>query len=135
MTRGKYAARAANREARLDNELIAEKVNQVAALKATIAGLETTLARERKDRGAEVIRRTDDLAAAEIAKARQQAARDEEKRLSQMRTAAANLEKHFQRTNSFPPFWFTEILPVLLPNMTATEHSDYIERLLDGGEK
>jgi hypothetical protein len=32
MTKGKYAARAANREARLDNELIAEKVNQVAAL-------------------------------------------------------------------------------------------------------
>ena len=66
MTRGKYAARAANREARLDNELIAEKVNQVAVLKAEIGRLETTLADERRDRSAEVVRRADELSAEEI---------------------------------------------------------------------
>src|ERR1700694_768726 len=71
MTRGRYAARAANREARLDNDVIREKVNEVAALKAKVADLEAMLAVERQDRDALVVRRADELSAEQIQKAHQ----------------------------------------------------------------
>jgi len=57
MSRGKYSARTANREATLDNDIIREKTNLIEAHVARIRELEATLAAERKDRGAEVIRR------------------------------------------------------------------------------
>jgi hypothetical protein len=66
MTKGKYAARAANREARLDNELIAEKVEQIAALEAQVQTLERQLADERRERGVLVIHRADDLSGEQV---------------------------------------------------------------------
>src|SRR6516162_9882505 len=70
--RGKYAARAANREVARDNELITEKMRQIDELNATIETLKAELAHERAERSNLVVRRTKEM----IARGRDPARRD-----------------------------------------------------------
>lgn len=74
MTKGKYAARAANREARLDNELLVEKMAEIARLKRALANTERLLADERRDRGAIITARADELSAEQIKRVQDEAA-------------------------------------------------------------
>jgi len=67
MGRGKYTARAANREAARDNERIAGLCDQVAALKADLAAAQAALRAEQAERGSLVTARSRELAAEEIA--------------------------------------------------------------------
>lgn len=63
MAKGKYKARAANREAARDNELIVEKVDEIARLKAALAQTEGQLQKERAERGTLVLARANELSA------------------------------------------------------------------------
>src|SRR5262249_34097454 len=67
MTRGKYATRAANRLAELDNDLFTQKCEEVERLTARVAELETQLTTEKRRRDALIIQHADELAAKEIA--------------------------------------------------------------------
>lgn len=72
MAKGKYKARAANREVARDNELIVEKVEEIAALKQKLTDTERELARERTERGAIVLARANELSAEQIRMAREE---------------------------------------------------------------
>jgi hypothetical protein len=69
MTKGKYAARAANRLAALDNTLLRDKSAEVDRLTTRVAELDGQLAAERRDRDAIVLDRAQALSAEEIAAA------------------------------------------------------------------
>jgi hypothetical protein len=69
MTRGKYAAQAANRLAALDNTLLRDKCAQAEALTARVAELETELQAERRNRSARITSRADELSRQAIARA------------------------------------------------------------------
>jgi hypothetical protein len=69
MTRGRYAARAANRLAALDNDLLRDKAVEVEHLTARIADLEAELAAEKRDRDALILARAGELSAQQIAAA------------------------------------------------------------------
>jgi hypothetical protein len=61
MTRGKYAAKAANRLAQLDNELLQEKIVEVADLKDQLAAARQQLVEEHTARDRLVLHRADEL--------------------------------------------------------------------------
>lgn len=66
MSKGKYAARAANRLATLDNDLLRDKTAEVEQLKARVAELETQLRGEKHDRDSTILRRANELAADQV---------------------------------------------------------------------
>lgn len=72
MAKGKYAARTANREVARDNEIIIEKMAEIDHLTQELADTQRLLAEERRERGAIIIARADDLARHAIEKAQQQ---------------------------------------------------------------
>lgn len=72
MAKGKYKARTANREVARDNELIVEKVAEVAALKAALAEVQRQLRAESAERGTLVVARADELSDEQIRLAREE---------------------------------------------------------------
>jgi hypothetical protein len=67
MTRGKHGAKAANRLAALDNQLLRDKCAEVDQLHGRVAELEAQLAAEKRERDALVLERAQALSAEELA--------------------------------------------------------------------
>lgn len=82
--KGKYAARAVNREAARDNELIAEQADRIAALKAELLQVREQLNREKAERGSVIVARSRELACQEIAEMKEElrAAYEEQDKLN-----------------------------------------------------
>ena len=74
MSRGKYAARAANRLVQTDNELLREKCAEVERLKQELQAANQALTNERNNRGAMAIARADELSRDAIAAVEQKMA-------------------------------------------------------------
>lgn len=70
MTRGKCAAKAANRLAAFDNKLLVQKQEEVAALKDRMAELESQLQAEKRDRGAVILAEAQKLSEQQVAAAK-----------------------------------------------------------------
>lgn len=66
--KGKYAAKAANRLADLDNELLQQTIAERDSLKAECATLERRLSQLSRDTNAEAMRRAGEIAATEISR-------------------------------------------------------------------
>lgn len=126
MTRGKYGAKAANRLAAFDNELLTEKTAEVAQLQQQLATLRAELAAERADRGALVIARADELAAQQIAAIRTQTNEQLAAHTAAAHQAADLLTTYFHRQHKYPYDYMPKILPLLIPDQLA--RSEHIER-------
>jgi hypothetical protein len=74
--KGKYAARAANREAARDNEIIVQKMAEIDRLTRELADARRALADERRDREAIILTRADELSRKAIDQARQETAEE-----------------------------------------------------------
>lgn len=116
MTKGKYAARAANREAARDNELIAAQLDQIAALKQEIAGLRAELHDERAERGRIVIERAEELSATTIAEIRDEAMGERKLFWESNRKIAEWLLTYFHNNDNYPVAFIGEIMPHLVPD-------------------
>ena len=130
--RGKYAARAANREVARDNELITEKMRQLDELNATIETLKAELAHERAERSNLVVRRTKEMIAREVAIPLAEIEELKRHHKAQMRKVADLLGSTFKRRSGAPRNYFTEIVPLLIPE--PKEQSEYIDRWLNDNE-
>lgn len=126
MTRGKYAAKAANRLADLDNQLVQEKVGEVAQLKAQIAELQSLLDGERLSRQAMIIDRGNELSAQQIAAVRQRLDESVAHHAETLRDVATHIGELFLQRGYASVDYITKILPELLPD--ATERSNHIAK-------
>ena len=66
MTKGKYAARAANREVARDNAIIVEKMAEIDRLTTELATARRQLADERRERNALILHRAEELGESQI---------------------------------------------------------------------
>lgn len=82
MAKGKYGARAANRLAQLDEELIADERNKIKELEREVAELTKTLKGERRQRSVLADKRSQELAASIVDSVRAEAARTEADRVA-----------------------------------------------------
>lgn len=128
MSRGKYAARAANRLVAFDNELLKEKCAQVDRLRADIFAVEQQLKEERRQRDAIVLKRANELSQQQIAGIRQAAEAHMIAYTADIRHAVDLLTKDFARTRSTPRCWVNEVLPLLIPNQL--ERSKWLDNFL-----
>lgn len=116
MTKGKYKARAANREVARDNELIVEKIAEIATLKATLVETEGRLQKERSERSALVVARADELSAEQISATRAEAEQQVAGYVKDMRTVADFLAEYFHREERYPTGFIDVVLPLLIPD-------------------
>lgn len=95
MTRGKYAAKAANRRAAFDNELLTQAHAEIAALKHQLAERSAELHAARVDRDALVIKRAEELSQRLVDAAHAEAA-DLQQRLTQLGLGCWTLFKKYR---------------------------------------
>lgn len=131
MARGRYAAKAANRIANLDNEVLQEKVAEIATLKSQLRALAAELALERKQRGALVLKRANELSEETVRAARQEVADIESARHDTLRMIADYLVVLFKTSKkgeevSYPNGFF-DLLPILITD--TKERSAFIDNL------
>lgn len=123
MTKGKYAAKAANRLAELDNELLQQKCSEVLQLRATLDQVRKELADERRDRGSMVLKRAEELAADQVSMARNQLAVVEDSRKDTLLMIANYLVKWFRQDSpgrgetTYPNWFINELLPILIDDV------------------
>ncbi|MFC9768615.1 hypothetical protein [Rhodococcus jostii] len=127
MTKGKYAAKAKNRLANLDNEILQEKLAEITGLQSTITGLEHTLDAERRDRGRLVIERADELSRSMIDDIRRRAQQEREEDYRAHREVVQELANHFSHRDNYPPLFFTKIIPRLL---RPEDRNEFVDRQL-----
>ncbi|MFC9765243.1 hypothetical protein [Rhodococcus jostii] len=131
MTKGKYAAKAKNRLANLDNEILQEKLAEITGLHSTITGLEQALDAERRDRGRLVIERADELSRSMLEEVRAQAQRQRDADYVARREVAAELAAYFSLLDNYPPLFFNEILPRLL---RPEDRNRFVDEILTTAE-
>lgn len=127
MTKGKYAAKAKNRLANLDNRLLQEKLTEVEELNQEIQRLKAALDSERRDRGRLVIERAHELSASSIENIRTEADVVLEAAESRSREAALRLVGYFKIQDNFPAVFIKEVLPALIP---SGELNAFVEEML-----
>lgn len=125
MSKGKYGARAVNREAARDNEIIVEKLSKIEQLTAELAEVNAQLAQERRERGAIVVRRADELSAEQIAAVREHHEQLAAQREEDMLRVAKFFCKVYREADTYPVGFLDTILPLLVPDAaTLNELSD-----------
>jgi hypothetical protein len=124
MTRGKYAARAANRLAELDNQLVRDKITEVEQLTSRVTELEAQLQAEKRDRESITLQRAEQLAAEHVQDARQETQALRENYQRNTRSWIKRLTAYFYAERVFPGFW-DEILAEMMPD--ELERSAFIE--------
>lgn len=132
MTRGKYAAKAKNRLANLDNEILQEKLTEIVELKAEISSLNQALSAERAERGRLVLERAEELSRQQIDLVRREAREQIDAGWVARREVAQELGDYFLFKNEFPPLFWTKVLPRLLP---TKEMNAFTDKLLDDAGK
>jgi len=128
VTRGKYAARAANREAARDNELLVEKMAEIDALTAQLADTQRLLAEERRNRGTLVTARSEEMSAKMINTVLAEQAKVNESYAEEKRFLAQTFTDYFNAQDRVPDFWMGGVLPFLIPD--PEERSKYVVDIL-----
>lgn len=132
MTKGKYAARAANREAARDNELIASQADRIRELQAELAQLRAELHQEKAERGGLIVAQADRLSAQQIATLRQENAQAWDEHYRQLIWVAEWLMRFFHLNDSYPEGFVDQVLPHLVPD--TVERNLIVDSQLDQDE-
>lgn len=134
MPKGKYAAKSANRLADLDNQLLQEKIAEIFTLRKQLDQLAAELAAERKERGAIVLKRSQELAEQRVLEARRGLAEVESARKDVLMMIADYLVDMFKKAGKpgeevWYPSGFVDLLPVLIPD--SRDRSSFLNNMLD----
>ncbi|QZT61293.1 hypothetical protein [Mycolicibacterium austroafricanum] len=103
MAKGKYSAKAANRLAQTDNELLIAERAKVTQLQKQLRELESALEKERRDRAAVIEERAHELSSVTVERIRQESAEAEEKRVAFNNYVAQWLVDYFKRMEEEHP--------------------------------
>lgn len=128
--KGKYAAKAANRAAALDNSVIAELRADLAAAKDEIQTLKTKLAASEQEVSSRIIERADQLAADMVASANRRADDFIAERQDQLHWVAEKLTAYFSAQKVYPNVYIQDVLPALIPN--TKKRSTHIDNAFFG---
>jgi len=131
MAKGKYAAKAANRLAELDNELLQQKCKEVTALTTELQNVRRELETERRDRSQLVLQRSDELSAKVLEQQREKAAVAAAEHKEVLRLVADYLVMMYRDRDgkvSYPNGFVRDLLPLLLPD--NRERSEFIDNML-----
>lgn len=129
--KGKYAAKAANRAAALDNSVIAELRADLAAAKDQIQTLKTKLAASEQEVSSRIIERADQLAADMVASANRRADDFIAERRDQLHWVAEKLTAYFSAQKVYPNVYIQDVLPALIPDTKM--RSTHIDTAFFGG--
>lgn len=127
--KGKYAARAANREVARDNELIASQSDRIRELQDEMARLRAELNAERAERGALIVAQADTLSAQQIAALRQENEESWAQHRRQLVWVAEWLMRFFHLNDNYPEGFIDQVLPHLVPD--TAERNLMVDNQLD----
>lgn len=132
MARGKYSAKAANRLARLDNDLLQEKLAEIDSLKRQLAISDAARNSERAERDAIITSRADALSQRLVASARADALRVQEETETEKRALADWLVAYFndiQKRNPDVRVIPLDIAERIAALVGAADTGEYVARI------
>lgn len=132
MSKGKYAAKAANRAAALDNDIIVRQRHEIEALKQELK-LTRQRARENEvSMQSELLHKAEKLAEEQIQLARDDAKRQSDTYRKNMRIVAEKVSEAFVKADAWPLVWIDTCLPLLLD---SREQSELIARFIGKNDR
>lgn len=132
MAKGKYATRALNRAASIDNDVIVELREEVSALRTQLNVVNSQLSAERSRHSAEVMRAASDVANAEVSRVRDELERAKRLHADALYDIAIAYLTHTRKSGRIDAEYGLGLIERCVPG--AKERSRLYNNWIEGGD-